>query len=83
MHTEDGRRLADSTVRIGWVAASGVTLWAASLWAGDLAAGESEAAARDFFEARIRPVLVERCYECHSGRVPFSRCERRVPKMLI
>ncbi|MEI6527936.1 MAG: c-type cytochrome domain-containing protein, partial [Planctomycetota bacterium] len=22
----------------------------------------------DFFESKIRPVLVERCYECHSGQ---------------
>ncbi|HXY34308.1 MAG TPA: c-type cytochrome domain-containing protein, partial [Planctomycetaceae bacterium] len=22
----------------------------------------------EFFEARIRPLLVKNCYECHSGR---------------
>ncbi|MCH7728377.1 MAG: DUF1549 domain-containing protein [Planctomycetes bacterium] len=27
-----------------------------------------ERSAFDFFESRIRPVLVEHCYECHSGR---------------
>ena len=25
--------------------------------------------ADDFFEARIRPLLVERCFECHAGDV--------------
>jgi hypothetical protein len=25
------------------------------------------AAQRDFFEAKVRPVLVQHCYECHSG----------------
>lgn len=24
----------------------------------------------DFFETKIRPVLVEKCYECHSGETP-------------
>jgi hypothetical protein len=33
--------------------------------AADLATGES-AADSNFFERRIRPVLVEHCYECHS-----------------
>lgn len=27
---------------------------------------ENEAATADFFESRIRPVLVDHCYECHS-----------------
>ncbi|REJ89137.1 MAG: DUF1553 domain-containing protein [Planctomycetota bacterium] len=30
-------------------------------------AEEPDAAAIDFFESKIRPVLVEHCYECHSG----------------
>jgi len=24
----------------------------------------------DFFETKIRPVLVEKCYECHSAKTP-------------
>ena len=28
---------------------------------------ESEAARAEFFEKKIRPILVERCYECHAG----------------
>ena len=24
----------------------------------------------DFFETKIRPVLVEKCYECHSSKTP-------------
>lgn len=35
------------------------------LWAGRVVAAEAEDAA--FFEAKIRPLLVERCYECHSA----------------
>ncbi|HEX2475487.1 MAG TPA: DUF1549 domain-containing protein, partial [Lacipirellulaceae bacterium] len=31
-------------------------------------ASETSAEAVDFFETNIRPVLVERCYECHSGK---------------
>jgi len=29
---------------------------------------EPDRAGTEFFEKRIRPVLVEQCYECHSGR---------------
>ncbi len=36
---------------------------AAPAWAG----GDADEAAA-FFESRIRPVLVERCYQCHSSR---------------
>jgi hypothetical protein len=32
------------------------------------AAAETSADAVEFFETSIRPVLVERCYECHSGK---------------
>jgi hypothetical protein len=28
-----------------------------------------DAAALEFFEKRVRPVLVQRCYECHSGAI--------------
>ena len=31
------------------------------------AAADADREGIDFFEKRIRPVLVERCYECHSG----------------
>ena len=31
-----------------------------------LLATASVASADDFFEAKIRPVLVKHCYECHS-----------------
>lgn len=33
-------------------------------WLGDCRAWAADA---DFFEKKIRPVLVEHCYECHSG----------------
>ncbi len=38
------------------------------LAADDLPAGASPTAEQlEFFEAKIRPVLIEHCYECHSG----------------
>ncbi len=40
--------------------------WAAIL-AGPLVAGEPSAADLDFFEKRVRPILVEHCYACHGG----------------
>ena len=28
---------------------------------------EDDQAKREFFETKIRPVLIDRCYECHSS----------------
>lgn len=40
----------------------------AMLFAGDTSfAAEPEAAQREFFETRIRPVLIAQCYECHNS----------------
>ena len=33
-----------------------------------LFAAEPEAASAEFFEKKIRPVLVKHCYECHSAK---------------
>src|SRR5687767_5732246 len=55
----------------------GCLVWSvsASLFAGlacaAVATAQDAAADREgieFFEKKIRPVLVERCYECHSGK---------------
>jgi hypothetical protein len=40
---------------------SGVVAWRVD------AAEKDAARGHDFFEARIRPVLVEHCYKCHSS----------------
>ena len=43
-----------------------------------IAAGATEVAADtslkelDFFEKRVRPILAEHCFECHSSDVPES-----------
>jgi hypothetical protein len=39
-------------------------LWPAGVWA---ALEQSDAAGLDFFEKKIRPVLTEKCYKCHSA----------------
>ncbi len=47
-------------------AASFVLAWLAAV--GTVAgAAETDPADLEFFESKIRPVLVERCYECHGG----------------
>ena len=50
---------------------SGIELWAGEGAIPALAApqfaGEPTAEQTEFFEKRIRPVLVEHCYECHSA----------------
>lgn len=33
---------------------------------------DDEAAGIDFFESRVRPVLVKHCYECHSAESTFD-----------
>ncbi len=38
-----------------------------TLWLLAIALGASPARADDFFEAKIRPVLVEQCFKCHSA----------------
>ena len=40
-------------------------LW--GLLAGPLAAADLTSAQRDFFEAKIRPILADNCYKCHSA----------------
>ncbi|HZT81352.1 MAG TPA: c-type cytochrome domain-containing protein [Gemmataceae bacterium] len=47
-------------------------------WCGAAAAGETprpalSAADRDFFERKVRPLLVERCYQCHSAQAKKRR----------
>lgn len=38
-----------------------------SLLLGDPAVDAASAEHRDFFETKVRPILVDRCYECHSA----------------
>ncbi|WP_406700657.1 PSD1 and planctomycete cytochrome C domain-containing protein [Singulisphaera sp. Ch08] len=45
-----------------------LTLLVLGLLARSVFAGESEAARNDFFEKEVRPVLHERCIECHGDR---------------
>jgi hypothetical protein len=41
-------------------------------WAGPLALAE-DAEGIDFFEKKVRPLLADRCYRCHSDRAPKLR----------
>ncbi len=52
-----------------WSRRGGVAIWTAVvLGAAAAARGDDAASARDdFFEAKVRPILVERCYSCHSS----------------
>jgi len=36
-------------------------------------AAEKDRKGLDFFESKIRPVLVRHCYECHSGKAAASK----------
>ncbi|MCA9047903.1 MAG: hypothetical protein KDA89_04205, partial [Planctomycetaceae bacterium] len=35
--------------------------------AGELQAADETKSGAEFFEAKIRPVLIQHCYECHSA----------------
>src|SRR5215213_9415325 len=48
------------------VAAMGLLLLAAPAWAAPAAAPKPGSAELEFFEKKIRPVLVSSCYKCHS-----------------
>ena len=41
--------------------------------AGSAAAGSDDRAGLELFEKRIRPVLIQSCYKCHSGQSPKLR----------
>jgi hypothetical protein len=42
-------------------------------WAPDLASATDDGTGVAFFESKIRPVLVDRCYECHSSQAKKLR----------
>lgn len=54
------------SVPISVVAQAQLCLLLSSLFVGRLHADAPDAQGIEFFEKRIRPVLVEHCYECHS-----------------
>lgn len=43
-----------------------------------LRAADTESAGVEFFEKRIRPVLVQHCYKCHSGETAEPKGGLRV-----
>ena len=47
--------------------------WAIALTIMPPAIGDDDRAERDFFEAKIRPVLIEHCYRCHSAASAKSK----------
>ncbi|WP_337173259.1 PSD1 and planctomycete cytochrome C domain-containing protein [Paludisphaera sp.] len=55
-----------ATRHVGRIARSALAL-AAACW-GVSALGEDAADREAFFEAKVRPILVERCYGCHSAK---------------
>ena len=46
---------------------SAISFAVAVAWLPALFAAEPDRGDVEFFETKIRPVLVERCYQCHSG----------------
>ncbi|MDX1945190.1 MAG: PSD1 and planctomycete cytochrome C domain-containing protein [Pirellulaceae bacterium] len=47
----------------------------------NLPAAEPDAAALEFFEKSVRPILVARCYECHSGTAKKVQGSLRVDSL--
>jgi len=47
-----------------------LTLICSGHWISQTQAAEPSAADLEFFEKRVRPILVEHCYECHRGEKP-------------
>ena len=50
-----------------------LSAWAALAGAAAVRAADSPADGVEFFEAKVRPVLVARCYECHSAKAKKVR----------
>jgi hypothetical protein len=57
----------------GWLCSSIVFVWGCLLFVPKVAGGEPDHDGIDFFERKIRPVLIERCYTCHSAKAKKVR----------
>ncbi len=66
MHTPI-RALLDATIRVGLLLALGAVLALAAGVAAPANAQEFPPEDLEHFESRIRPVLAERCYQCHGA----------------
>lgn len=64
----------DETVIVDRLARSLFSLSLLAVFASAVQGGERE----DFFERKIRPVLVKHCYECHSGNADVIQGDLRV-----
>jgi len=53
-------------------------LWMTGLCLSPLFAGDPTSERLQFFEQKIRPVLVQNCYECHSAKSKLLQAELRV-----
>ena len=51
----------------------GVPCWVLALALSISALGAEDPGERDFFESKVRPVLAERCYPCHSSAASKSK----------
>jgi hypothetical protein len=65
------RRKAGLRLRLSWTFRKARYLVGALIWGGCLVFGRAVAAedpveAQEFFEKRVRPVLADRCFRCHS-----------------
>ena len=73
---QQATRLISSVATSGLLALVALGGLAANAYAADPAVISPEAA--EFFESRIRPVLAEHCYECHSGGAAILQAELRL-----
>jgi hypothetical protein len=55
-----------SLVELAWTATAGLCL--VLVRAATLSAAEPDRSGSDYFESKVRPVLVEHCYSCHSAQ---------------
>lgn len=56
-----------------WLRSSIFFVWACLLFVSKVPGGEPDRDGIDFFERKIRPVLIERCYTCHSAKAKKVR----------
>jgi hypothetical protein len=62
-----GRRQQQTALTLATAAAGLLALWAGRAAAASDVPAAPAAADVEFFESRVRPVLVEHCYKCHSA----------------
>ena len=69
------------TLRTALLLSIAVSLQPLPLYSQQLDSEQPSTAGIEFFEAKVRPVLVKRCYDCHSSQAGVAEAELRLDSL--